>query len=318
MDHKVSLIIPVKDEEGSISSLLESIERQTRKPDEVVITDAGSTDRTAAIIESYIMKVAYPVKLIKGEDAYPGKARNIAISHSAHDLVAMTDAGIRLDKNWLKELLNAFNRSGTDVVYGDYEPVVDSFFKECLASVFVPPRKVKAGSKMRTHFIASSLMRKRVWEEVGGFPDFRAAEDRIFMARIEKRGFKVTFAPAAKVRWDIPSNFRETFRRFSLYSMHDIKAGAFRDWHRPVIAIYLGGLALLIMGLFLSPLWLILLAAGILARAIGLLMERATEKRLSEKLDMRRIALVCAIMLWIDIAMFAGMASYILRRIRGR
>ena len=53
---KVSVIVPVRDEEDSIRELLDSLLAQTRPPDEIVITDGGSVDATPQIIEDYIHK----------------------------------------------------------------------------------------------------------------------------------------------------------------------------------------------------------------------------------------------------------------------
>ena len=61
---KVSVVIPVRDEEHSIRELLDSLLAQTRPPDEIVITDGGSVDATPQIIEEYIRKGA-PVRLIR-------------------------------------------------------------------------------------------------------------------------------------------------------------------------------------------------------------------------------------------------------------
>ncbi|MFA6142133.1 MAG: glycosyltransferase [Candidatus Omnitrophota bacterium] len=318
MPDRISLIIPVKNEEDSIAKLLDSVIGQSLTPDEVVITDGGSIDGTDEIIESYKRK-GMPIQLIKANDSYPGKARNIAIKNAKYDMIAMTDAGIKLDKNWLKYLYRCVEEdNGVDVVYGNYEPVTDSFFKECLAVAFVPAPKLINGKKMRSHFIASSLMRKKVWESVGGFPDFRAAEDRIFMEKIKKGRFKTAYAPEATVLWDIPSNFSAVFKRFFLYSMHDIKAGRWRDWHQSVLVMYAFGLIIALLGVFNSPLWFILLLVGLASRALGLIFERRKDASLSDKLSIRGVTLVTAIMVWIDIAMFCGIVDYFKHKLFGK
>ena len=311
MEDKIAVIIPVKNEEESIVDLLDSLLDQTHKPDEIVITDGGSKDATVKIIEEYVAR-GYPIKLIKTAHAYPGKARNLAVESSSCELIAMTDAGIKPDKNWLKELLRPLEEGqDLDVVYGNYEPVTDTFFKECLAIVFVPAQKAIGGAKMRAHFIASSLIKKTVWKSVGGFPDFRAAEDRIFMERIDAGGFKIGFAPQAAVLWDIPRDFRSTFRRFSLYSMHDIIAGRFNDWHRAVISMYLAGSVIAVLGALFSPAWFALLGTLLFLRSDKLILEKCKEPPVSYLADVKRFLPVTAIMLWIDLAMFHGMARYL-------
>jgi glycosyltransferase involved in cell wall biosynthesis len=300
----------VKDEENSIGILLNSLQEQTRKPDEIIITDGGSTDRTIDIIGSYIAK-GIPIKLIKADHAYPGRGRNLAIESSTSDWIAMTDGGIRLDKNWLRNLLGPLQeRRDLDGIYGNYEPSVNSFFKECLAIVFVPAPTLLNGKKMRSHFIASSLMKKDVWRAVGGFPDFRAAEDRIFMENVEKEGFRMGTSNDAKVLWDIPANFKATFKRFSLFSMHDIKAGRFMDWHRGVIFMYLWGVVLVFLGITVSPLCYLILLLSILRRSSNLIREKLEGTHLTWGMYINRLALVTIIMIWIDIAMFWGMGRY--------
>lgn len=312
MDGRVSLIIPVRDEEHSIPYLLDSIMAQTMLPDEVVITDAGSKDRTVQMIESYAAKKC-SVRIIKAGPAYPGRARNIAIEASSHDLIAMTDAGIRLDKNWLKELIRSFEGSGgLDVVYGDYEPARDTFFKRCAAIVFVPEPKELSGRKMRSHFIASSLMKKTVWRSVGGFPEiYRAAEDRIFMESIEKKGYKITFAPDANVIWDIPSTPARLFKRFASYSYHDIKAGRMREWHYPVMRMYAAGAFMMLFGILASRWFFILIFLGVMGRTLGLIWERDRKGIFNPV----KFSMVMALMILVDIAMFAGMARYAVERL---
>ncbi|MEK7323722.1 MAG: glycosyltransferase, partial [Chloroflexota bacterium] len=50
---KVSLILTVLNEGEYIRRLLESVSRQSRLPDEVVVCDGGSTDDTVAVIDEY-------------------------------------------------------------------------------------------------------------------------------------------------------------------------------------------------------------------------------------------------------------------------
>ena len=47
---KYSIIMPVKNEEDNIGQALQILFNQTVAPDEVVVTDAGSTDGTLAIL----------------------------------------------------------------------------------------------------------------------------------------------------------------------------------------------------------------------------------------------------------------------------
>jgi len=53
---KISLICTVLNEQKSMGAFLDSIEIQTKKPDEIVIVDGGSNDKTVEIIKNYKKK----------------------------------------------------------------------------------------------------------------------------------------------------------------------------------------------------------------------------------------------------------------------
>ena len=95
--NKVSLILTVKNEEKSINILLESILSQNKMPNEIVIVDGGSIDKTIEIIKEY--KDSLPIKLIQKKGINVPRGRNIAIANSKYPIIAVTDGGCRLDQN---------------------------------------------------------------------------------------------------------------------------------------------------------------------------------------------------------------------------
>src|SRR5437870_2859837 len=180
-EKRISVVVPVRDEEQSIRLLLKSLLEQTRQPNEIVIADTGSKDKTPGIVQEFIDRGA-PIKLIRQRAAFPGRGRNVGVANSECEWIAFTDAGTRPSPDWLAALLRKVEEDETvDVVYGAYEPVVDSFFKECAAIAYVPP-SLQAEGDVRPCSIVSALMRRDVWEKVGGFSEhLRSAEDLLFM-----------------------------------------------------------------------------------------------------------------------------------------
>jgi glycosyltransferase involved in cell wall biosynthesis len=267
---KVSIVIPVRDEEHSIRELLDSLLAQTRPPDEIVITDGGSVDATAQIIDEYIRKGA-PVRLIRAGAALPGRGRNLGAAEASNEWLAFTDAGIRLADNWLETLTaRATADDSIDVVYGSWQPVTNTFFKQCAAIAYVPPPTSHNGTLTRPRFIASTLLRREAWQKVKGFPeDLRSAEDLIFMDRVENAGYRFVFEPRAQVHWDLRPTLWSTFKRFVVYSRNNIRAGLFRQWQSTILVRYgvlaVLALAALIIGprliWFVIALWLLMLVA---------------------------------------------------------
>jgi len=253
---KVSVIVPVRDEENSIRELLDSLLDQTRPPDEIVITDGGSVDGTPQIIDEYIRKGA-PVRLIRAGAALPGRGRNLGAAQASFEWLGFTDAGIRLAKDWLEALVSRAEKDASiDVVYGSWQPVTDTFFKQCAAIAYVPPPAPRDGLVVRPRFIASTLLRREAWQAVNGFPeDLRSAEDLVFMDRVENAGYRFVFEPRAQVLWDLRPTLAATFKRFLVYSRNNIRAGLFRQWQATILVRY-GVLAVLLVGaLIVEPSW---------------------------------------------------------------
>ena len=267
---KVSIVVPVRNEEASIRELLDSLLAQTRPPDEIVITDGGSVDATTQIIDEYIRKGA-PVRLIRAGAAFPGRGRNLGAAQASHEWLGFTDAGIRLANNWLETLVSrAEEDESIDVVYGSWQPVTNTFFKQCAAIAYVPPPSPHNGVVTRPRFIASTLLRREAWQKVRGFPeDLRSAEDLIFMDRVENAGYRFVFEPRAQVHWDLRPTLWSTFKRFVVYSRNNIRAGLFRQWQATILVRYGVVGILAIAALIIEPrwiwfpiaLWLLMLAA---------------------------------------------------------
>ena len=304
---KVSLIVPLRDEASSVWRLLESILAQTRIPDEVVFVDAGSSDNTRATIEKHA-DGRLNLSVISTGPAYPGKARNMGVERSTHDLIAFTDGGIELDREWLGNLSETINKAGADVVYGHYKPRTDTFFRECLALVMMQPLVMVDGRWMRKRSIASSLLKKSVWRAVGGFPDARAGEDRVFMARIDAGSFKVSYSPSAVITWDIPGDLRGVWKRFSDYSLHNANAGRIWNWHMPVLTMYGAALIFIALGVFVSPVFYLPVAAAFIARIAKRVFVNRREPYLKARHLPAYLAACGFLTLFIDAATFAGWA----------
>ena len=315
---EISVVVPVRDEENSVRALLEGLLNQSLLPSEIVITDGGSTDTTTEIIEEFIERGA-PVKLIREPASLPGRSRNIAVRHSRYEWIAFIDAGIQPATDWLASLAEkAGDGSTVDVVYGSYEPVIDSFFKECAAIAYVPPPFQSDGGFVRPRSIVSALMRRKVWEDVGGFPEhLRSAEDLLFMRRVEQAQFKTVRTSKAIVYWNIQPDFGSTFRRFVVYSRNNIRAGLFAEWQGAIFIYYalLGASTIKALSfgprsLFIPPaLWLLLLTA----RAIKALRRNRRSYPANIGRNLLRLSLLVPIIATLDAAAFAGSVSWLLR-----
>lgn len=312
---KISVVVPVRDEANSVRALLESLLGQTLPAAEIVITDGGSKDATPEIVEEFISSGS-PVRLIREQAALPGRGRNVAVANSACEWIAFTDAGNTPAKDWLANLAQkASEDAAVDIVYGSYQPVVDSFFKECAAIAYVFPPVDTAEGPVRDFSIVSALMRRKVWETVGGFPEhLRSAEDLLFIRKVEQAGFRITRAPKAIVHWDIQPNLWRTFKRFVTYARDNLRAGLWRQWQAAVFLRY--GLILVaavpafVVGLRWLVVPLILWLGMMIARAVRALYRNRSCYPASHGRNLTRLLLLLPTIATLDAATFIGSINW--------
>ena len=306
----ISLVIPVRNEALTFGDLLASVMAQTHRPDEIIFVDSGSDDGTATLIRD-ALKDEPAIKLIEATLSDPGHGRNLGIASATNEWVALTDAGIRLEPTWLEELVKVtMTQPDVDVVYGNYEPIIETFFERNASLVYVPPKRQRPGGEMRGPCVPSCLLRRSVWQKVGGFPHLRAAEDLIFIERIEQGGFRIGWAPRATVWWQLRPTLGATFRRFVLYSRHNVLAGRQRYWHYGVARQYVIALIFALIAVATGVWWwLIPIPVGLLLRALKSFWNHRKSQSLLGILNPVRVGHVLLIILAIDLATFIGWAQ---------
>jgi glycosyltransferase involved in cell wall biosynthesis len=219
---KASLITTILNEKDTIDEFMKSVISQTKKPDEFIIVDGGSTDGTYEILKKYSKKYKW-IKVFQEKGDSIGRGRNIAIEKSKNEIIACTDAGCILDKNWLKEITRPFEKKDVDVVVGIYKPYYTNDFEYFQGLLVVsPPEKIFMNtSRMSSRSIA---FKKMCWEKVGGYPNLTTGEDTQFNIKLMEYGFKFYFAKNAIVYWRMRKNLKDVFKQFYRYGVGDRKS----------------------------------------------------------------------------------------------
>jgi glycosyltransferase involved in cell wall biosynthesis len=307
----VSVIVPVRNEAGSIAALLDALASQTLQPKEIVIVDGGSVDGTSDLIRACAGKLSFPVVLVEAGPAFPGRARNIAVAQASHQWLAMIDGGTIPDRNWLCELTSAAKTNpDVRIIYGKYLPVTNSYFTHCAAVAYVAPPNTLSPST------ASSLLHRSAWEEAGGFrEDLRSGEDLLFFKRVSQLKIPQAGTDKAIVHWSLEPSWAGTFRRFATYSRYGMKAGLGGEWQLRVTLLYLILFALLAAAALLwFPLIILPLLFVIFRTERRILRWSPGQRgRWRKVLNPRLVLTVLSINLMIDIAMFCGILQWLRR-----
>ncbi|MFZ5918153.1 MAG: glycosyltransferase [Chloroflexota bacterium] len=263
---RVSVIVTVLNEGDSLHRLLDSLLCQTRPPDEVVIVDGGSIDGTLAVLESYAARGALPLRVISRPGANISQGRNTAIQAATGEVIASTDAGVRLGPEWLAELLAPFEGPGGEGVAaasGFFAPDPQSDFETALGATTLPaladidPPRFLPSSRSVAYRKAAALA-------VGGYPEWLDyCEDLIFDFKLRQRYGVFPFAPRAVAHFRPRPTLRAFVGQYYRYARGDGKAGLFFRRHliRYLTYFVATPLLLALMGLH-SPWWGLGLVAG--------------------------------------------------------
>lgn len=265
---KVSLIMPVRNEQRSVKETLESVFKQTKMPDEIVIADGGSTDATVELIRSFD-SFGIPIRVVPNEKILPGAGRNAAIHKARYDVIAAMDFSIVLDVSWLEEIIKPLEQDPTvDMVSGRCCPRVRNEFEKCVAAVLHTSntydlnrlsaeeieRSIAAHPVMPGGF--SVAFRKSIWQQAGGYPDWlRTSEDKLFARKVNRLGAKIAVSLKSIAYYDPRDKLWNIFRQFYGYGKGNAQSRQVsKAFFKFLVKVALG-LSLLVLGFLNSFGW---------------------------------------------------------------
>ena len=192
----VTVAIPCYNGEQYVGQAIEAILAQSRRPDEVVIVDDGSTDGSAVIASRY------PVRLIRHEiNRGLAAARNTAIEAAKGDVIVFVDVDAFADRSMLSTLLKHYERPQVGGVGGQGIEVNVYSLADRWRRAHASQSHGKRAKKVEFLFGLCMSFRLDALRAVGGFnPAFRTnAEDIDIGIRLNQAGYTLWYEPAAIV-----------------------------------------------------------------------------------------------------------------------
>jgi cellulose synthase/poly-beta-1,6-N-acetylglucosamine synthase-like glycosyltransferase len=192
------------------------------------------------------------------------QGRNAAIAAAQGEIIAVTDAGVRLDSRWLEELTRPFEQDvDRETVAGFFVPDPHTLFEVAMGATVLPT----VTDIVPSAFLPSSrsvAFRKTAWSTTGGYPEWLDyCEDVILDLELVDQHGPFHFAPRALVYFRPRSNMRSFFLQYYRYARGDGKANLWPKRHAARYLVYLVFLpALLLVAWLHNPWWLLGLLAG--------------------------------------------------------
>ena len=220
MINKISLILTYFNEEKNILNTLKTIFSQTLLPNELILINSGSTDKSKKIIENFLKKEKKKIKTYNFslDTNLPSTSKNMGIQVSNNQLVAFMDFGINFEKNWLKIQFDILNKKKVDAVIGSVKLSGNSLFDK--ASVINT-----YGDKNSTPCIPGSLIKKKIFYELGFFEKSRSLYDVLWKEKFFKSSFKFYINKKNPIKYigvNYSNNINNLFFKSYLYTSDKI------------------------------------------------------------------------------------------------
>jgi GT2 family glycosyltransferase/sugar lactone lactonase YvrE len=194
---RVSVVVCAYNAADTIADTLDSLGRLTYPDFEVIVVNDGSRDRTGEIAKRY------PVRVIEIPNGGLSAARNLGLAEATGEIVAYTDADVRVEPDWLSYLVQPFLSS--DVVGSggpNVVPADDPWVAQCVARSPGGPTHVLLDDRIAEHVPGCNMaFRRDALLAIGGFNPIylRAGDDVDVCWRLQAKKWKIGFSPAALV-----------------------------------------------------------------------------------------------------------------------
>jgi biofilm PGA synthesis N-glycosyltransferase PgaC len=218
------LITPVRNEESTIGTTLESVVRQTISPREWIIVSDESTDHTDEIIQQYAARYSF-IKHLRLTGRPQRSFSSVvfvtefginALTNKDYDFIGFLDADIRFSETYYAEIIAKFSADKTLGLAGGL--VVDC----------VDGRRIQSKQSLKEIAGAVQFFRRECFDSLGGLIAIpEGGWDAITCLQARMHGFSTQTFPEIQVDHLKPRNVAEgnIARRFVQLGVRDYALG---------------------------------------------------------------------------------------------
>lgn len=196
MSIQVSIVVPCYNQAHFLKDSLQSVLNQTYTKWECIIVNDGSPDDTEVISQKWCA-LDSRFKYIKKENGGLSSARNAGIAISKGEYILPLDADDILREDYLTLLVPELQQNPSLAIVSCYS----NFFIENISNIIHKQKPIGTtyhALLYENNMMATSLYRKKCWEEVGGYDENmkHGFEDWEFWIAITKKGREYKFVEA--------------------------------------------------------------------------------------------------------------------------
>ncbi|MDI3402269.1 glycosyltransferase family 2 protein [Streptomyces cavernicola] len=113
----MTVVVPAHNEEAGLPATLESLAAQTMQPEQVIVVDDASDDRTGEVAAAYGARVLRPPQ----NQGSKAKAQNYALPYCTTELILAVDADTVLAPDYIERITAAFDDPDVAIAAGNVQ-----------------------------------------------------------------------------------------------------------------------------------------------------------------------------------------------------
>ena len=290
---KVSVVVPIRNEESYIAQCLESLLQQTypRERYEVIVVDGMSSDRSKEIVEE--CGRSHPnVRCLSNPAAIAPSGMNIGIRNAGGEIIIRADGHNVYPPDYIENCVMYLQKTGADNVGGPWltVPANEKFGARVVAAILTSPFGV-GNSEFRigslegyVDTVPFGAFRRELFDRIGMYNEKLVRnQDNELNARIRAAGGRIYQTPALRTKYHPVAGFWKLLMvtlktsQWHLFSLRENKSSMGMRHLAPALFVSLLGVlsvASLLNRFALFVLVPVLLAYLLVGSCIGLVRSR--------------------------------------------
>lgn len=193
---KISIIIPCHNEEKSIRNCVQSCFNQTRKFDEIIVINDGSTDRSGEILKQFGNQIkVITIAVATGNKSY---AQERGIKYVKGDVFVATDGDTILDTHFVEAIEKDFQDPRVMAVGGYVRSLKHNWLTACRELDYIIGQDIHKVAQAEMDFLfvipgCAGAFRTSIFKEHIQFDHDTLTEDLDFTYRLHENKMKIIY-----------------------------------------------------------------------------------------------------------------------------
>ena len=224
----VSVIIPVRNEQGYIGPCLQALAQQDypRERFEVIVLDGESTDATAREAEAAAAEFGVPDAFLTNRRRTTAAGLNLGLSLARGEIIVRVDGHTLVDPTFLSASVRALLESGADAVGGPIRSKGRGPVGQAIALAVSSPLGVgdaafrHSNREQWVDSVAFAAYRREVFDRIGLFDEsVNHGEDDEFNYRLGEAGGRILLTPRVGSIYYSRSSYWALARQYWRYGL---------------------------------------------------------------------------------------------------